>query len=170
MVPWAATITMQMSIDLGPERMRYFEDIDVGESHRSTEYEITVEEITEIAERFDPQPFHLDPTAARESVFGGLAASGVLTIGVCQRLAVESFHTGVAVAGGAGINDLRFPRPVFGGDVLSAALDVTAKRSLDSYPDMGIVHLHQVLSNQKGEPVLEMTSLPMVRCQKNTEP
>lgn len=149
--------------------MRYFEDIDVGESHRTGEYDVSRDEITEIAKRFDPQPFHLDQAAAEESIFGGLAASGVLTIGVCQRLAVETFHLDAAVAGGAGINDLRFPRPVFSGDVVSAVLEVADKRELDSYPDKGMVHLHQVLSNQDGEPVLEMTSLPIVRRREGTD-
>lgn len=143
--------------------MRYFEDIAVGDSYTTREYEMTAAEITEIGERFDPQPFHVDEAAAKESLFGALAASGVHTIGVCQRLAVEAFHRDVAVVGGAGITELRFPRPVFAGYVLSATLEVTDKRPLETYPEVGIVHLHQSLSNQDSDPVLEMTSLPMVR-------
>lgn len=148
--------------------MRYYEDITVGETHATDEYTVAADEVMEIAERFDPQPFHLDPAAAEDSVFGSLAASGVHTIGICQRLAVDTFHRDVAIAGGAGIDDPNFPRPTYAGATVAATLEVTGKRALDSYADIGLVRLHQTLTNEDDEIVVELTTLPLVRRREDT--
>jgi acyl dehydratase len=104
--------------------MRYFEDIDAGTVHEFGEYEVTSEEIVRFAEQYDPQPFHTDPEAARESAFGELVASGWHTASICMRLLVDHYLIETASAGARGVRDLRWLDPVRPGDVISCRLEV----------------------------------------------
>ena len=108
---------------------RYFEDIEVGETHEQGSYEVTEEEIVEFAEQYDPQPFHTDPEAAEESSFGGLAASGWHTAAMCMRLLVEAMaDADWASQGARGVNELRWIKPVRPGDSLTVEYEVVEKR------------------------------------------
>ena len=90
----------------------YFEDLYPGlKFNSSRSYKVTAEEIKEFAERYDPQPFHLDEAAGESSLFKGLAASGWLTAAIVMRLRVQS----ITVAGGmigAGVEEMRWTEPV----------------------------------------------------------
>ena len=107
--------------------MLYLEDIKPGDQYTTNEHSITEDEITTFAKNFDPQPFHTDPEAAKNTFFQGLAASGWHTAALTMRLLVES---GLPIAGGiigAG-GELAWPRPTRPGDVLhveSTVLEVT---------------------------------------------
>ncbi len=109
------------------------------------------EEIKAFASRFDPQPFHLDADAARQSLFDGIAASGWHTAAMSMRLIVggEMKISGGVVGLGGEIN---WPRPTRPGDVLrveSEVIDVTPSRSK---PDRGIVTVCNTTLNQHGSP------------------
>lgn len=135
----------------------------VGRSHRTASIEVTAEEITAFAGRYDPQPFHLDDAAGKQSVFGGLVASGWMTAGLTMRMIVMSefgFGTGAI---GLGVETLRWPRPVRPGDVLTANVEVIAARASKSQPAHGIVKLRTTTTNQRGEPVQVMLSNVLVR-------
>jgi acyl dehydratase len=142
---------------------RFFEDFVVGQTFHSGTKEITAERIKSFAAEFDPQPFHLDEDAAKDSLFGGLAASGWHTAAVTMRLLVDS---DLKVAGGtigAGGEDLRWLRPVRPGDVLRIEAEVTEVRPSRSRPELGIVKIRLTTLNQRGEAVQISSPALMVR-------
>jgi acyl dehydratase len=102
----------------------HFEDIAVGETQTVGEREVTREEILEFAERYDPQPFHTDETAAAESMFGGLIASGWHTAAMTMELLVTNAFTDSAATGAIGVDELRWPNPVRPGDTLTVHTEV----------------------------------------------
>lgn len=134
----------------------YFEDLQEGQTHEFGDRMITRDEIIEFAERYDPQPFHLDETAAKESIFGGLIASGWHTVCVYTRMLVDEFMSDVANMGGRGADDLRWHRPVRPGDTLSGRVKVL-HRSSSGHPERGNVDLAMTCFNQDEEVVLTMT-------------
>jgi len=132
----------------------YFEDLHPGmkfESSRS--YRVTAEEIKEFAERYDPQPFHLDEAAGESSFFKGLAASGWLTAAIVMRLRVESIHIAGGMIG-AGVEEIRWMQPVRPGDSLRTEAEILNVRHSNSRPEYGIVRSRTMVYNQRDEPVL----------------
>ncbi len=145
-----------------PEQM-YFEDLAVGGVYRSAAVEVTAEEITTFAARYDPQPFHLDRAAGASSVFGGLVASGWLTASLTMRLMVKSeFRFGSGVIG-LGVDSLRWPQPVRPGDTLTATVEVMAARASASQPEHGVVKIRTTTTNQRDEVVQILISNVLVR-------
>lgn len=140
----------------------YLEDIHVGDRFRSADYPVTEAEIIEYAARYDPQPFHTDPAAARKSVFGGLVASGWLTASITMRLMTQS---DVHIAGGLvglGVEQLQWPRPVRPGDVLHVEVEVLEVRSSRSHPNRGIVRVRNTTLNQQTAIVQTMVTVLLV--------
>jgi acyl dehydratase len=132
----------------------YFEDLHVGmkfDSNRS--YKVTAEEIKEFAERYDPQPFHLDESAGESSFFKGLAASGWLTAAIVMRLRVESIHVAGGMIG-AGVEEMRWTEPVRPGDSLRTEAEILAVRPSSSRPSYGVVRSRTLVFNQRGEMVM----------------
>ena len=147
-----------------PIKERYFEDYGKGEVLEFGDHLITLEEITAFAGRYDPQPFHLDEAAARESIYGGLIASGWMTCGVLMRMVVDHFISPLSSMGSPGIDELRWLKPVRPGDRLHARLTIVDKRRSTSKPDRGILQVHQEALNQDGEVVLSMRGMGMYKC------
>jgi acyl dehydratase len=127
----------------------YLEDLTVGAVFTSSEYPLDVEQIREFAQRFDPQPFHLNEETAKDTFFGGLAASGWHTAAITMRLLVESlpFASGVIGAGG----DISWPRPTRPGDVLHVVTTIMEIAPSRSKPERGIVTVQSDTLNQHGE-------------------
>lgn len=118
--------------------------------------------IKEFASRYDPQPFHLDEEAARDTIFEGLAASGWHTAAVTMRMLVDG---NLKLAGGlvgAGMEELRWPKPVRPGDELHVEAEVLDKRASRSRPHQGIVRVRNNTFNQDGEVVQVSVSVMMV--------
>ncbi|HET7876976.1 MAG TPA: MaoC family dehydratase [Methylomirabilota bacterium] len=137
----------------------YFEDVTVGEVMRFGRYEVTRDEIIEYARQFDPQPFHLDEEAARQSLFGGLIASGWHTGAMFIRMICDYMGSRVATSGALGFDDLKWLQPVRPGDVLSVESRVTEKIESRSRPDRGTVKILSRVLNQRGEEVMSLVSL-----------
>jgi acyl dehydratase len=136
--------------------MRYFEDVEVGETHEFGEYEVTEEEVVEFAEQYDPQPFHVDGEAAEESMFGELVASGWHTAAMSMRLLVEG-PDGMedrAAMGSPGVEELRWHQPVKPGDTLSVRTEVLEKRPSESREDRGYVKSRLETYNEDGDLVM----------------
>ena len=135
----------------------YLDDISVGQRFRSGAHALDEAQIKAFAGQFDPQPFHLDDTAAKATMFGGLAASGWHTAAITMRLLVDS---GLPIAGGivgAG-GEISWPKPTRPGDVLhveSEVLDVTPSRSR---ADRGMATVRCETCNQRGEVVQVLTA------------
>jgi acyl dehydratase len=139
-------------VEIG-EGGRYLEDYAVGQRFRSGRFRIDKERIKKFAEEFDPQPFHLDEVAARDTIFRGLAASGWYTAAVTMRLLVESDLKPVGGIVGAGADEFRWPRPVRPGDELRIESEVLEVRPSRSRPDQGLIKVRTTTLNQDDEPV-----------------
>lgn len=139
----------------------YFEDMEVGATDRFGRYEVTREEVIAFASNYDPQPFHLDDEAASVSVFGKLAASGWHTCSIAMRMIVDHWqqnNMAEASMGGLGMDELRWPKPVYPGDVLSCEVQLLEKRASVSRPEMGIIKSRWNVYNQNDELVLTLIS------------
>ena len=141
----------------------FYEDIEVGAPQRFGHAEVTRDEVIAFAARYDPQPFHLDDAAAAASPFGRLAASGWHTCAMTMAMMVQYFHeAGLASLGGAGVDDLRWLKPVYPGDTLRTELVVSEKRRSASRPEMGLIRQQVTVFNQHDEPVLRFIANGMI--------
>ena len=131
----------------------YLEDFAVGQTFRSGELRVDAERIKSFAAEFDPQPFHRDEQAARNTMFGGLAASGWHTAAVTMRLLVDSDFKPACGIVGAGFEELRWPRPVRPGDMLHVESEILDVRPSKSRPSQGLLKVKTTTMNQNGEPV-----------------
>ena len=139
----------------------YFEDLSVGETFDCGSVDVEREEMLEFAERYDPQPIHVDPEAAAESMFDGLIASGWLTASLSARLLVTGYMNQTASLGGRGMDDLRWHQPVRAGDTLSVAVELVDKREGDS-DAFGHTRVRVTTTNQDGDVVCSMDGLGLV--------
>lgn len=134
----------------------YWEDFVVGQTREFGRYVVAREAVLDFARQFDPQPFHLDDAAAKQSLFGRLAASGWHTCAMAMRMLCDGYLLDAASLGSPGIENLRWPHPVFPGDTLRMRSMVLASRPLASRPAVGIVRSRSEMLNQDGEIVLTM--------------
>lgn len=144
---------------LPPDGRVYFEDVQVGDRMRYGRYPVTQEEVVEFARRFDPQPFHLDEAAARQSLFGGLIASGWHTGAMFIRMVCDHMVPRAATSGALGFDDLKWIKPVRPGDVLSVESVIQDKAPSRSRSDRGTVKIASRVMNQDGEAVMSLVSL-----------
>ena len=131
----------------------FFEDFAVGQIYRTGSLKVDADAIKTFAKSFDPQPFHLDEATAAKTFFQGLAASGWHTAALTMRLLVSE---GAPIAGGiigAGMDELRWPRPVRPGDALHLESEVLEVRPSRSRPHQGLVKMRTTTLNQNNEPV-----------------
>jgi len=148
-------------MDDGTER--YFEDYVPGSVHELGTITISEAEIIEFAKRYDPQPFHIDAETARHTQFGGLIASGWQTAGLMMRLAVERYLSRAASLASPGVDELRWTEPVRLGDTLSVRATVLEARASTSKPDRGLVRTLFEVLNQRGEIVMTVKGMNMLR-------
>jgi acyl dehydratase len=132
---------------------RYLEDFAVGQTYGSGRLRVDKERIKTFAAEFDPQPFHLDEEAARDTIFRGLAASGWHTAALTMRLLVESELKPVGGIVGAGFDEFRWPRPVRPGDELRVESEVLEVRPSKSRPEQGVIKVKTTTLNQNDEAV-----------------
>jgi acyl dehydratase len=132
--------------------VRYFEEFAVGQKFESEPRAVDAAEIKAFAAQFDPQPFHLDEEAARDSLFGGLAASGWHTAAMTMRLCLGSdMRPAGGIIGGGG--ELTWAKPVRPGDVLRVEIEVVETRASRSRPGQGLVKVRIATLNQDGDTV-----------------
>ncbi len=143
---------------------RYFEDYPTGSVYEFGSIPVEEKEIIDFARRFDPQPFHTDPEAARHSIYGGLIASGWHTAGLMMRLLVEHYLSPASSLGSPGVDELRWLKPVRPGDVLSLRVTVGDATRSRSKPDRGAVRSLTEVRNQRGEVVMIVKATTLMRC------
>jgi len=129
----------------------YLEDLSVGQRFESRSHLVEVEAIKAFARSFDPQPFHLDEKSAKDTFFGGLAASGWHTAAMTMLLVVESVPLAGGVIGSGG--GLSWPRPTRPGDRLRVTSEVLSITPSRSKPDRGMAEMRITTLNQNDEPV-----------------
>jgi len=150
-----------------PLEERYFEDYLAGSVHEFGSIAVEEAEVVAFAERFDPQPFHIDPEAAKETMFGGLIASGWHTASLMMRLIVEHYLSRVASLGSPGEDELRWLKPVRPGDELSIRVTVVDTQRSRSKPDRGIIHSFIEVLNQDREVVMSLKAVNFMRCRES---
>lgn len=135
-----------------------FEQFEIGQVQTFGAYEVTEAEIIEFARKYDPQFFHLDPVAAKDSLFGGLCASGWHTCAMTMSMMVENMRGRGRSLGSPGLDELRWRRPVYPGDVLSVRMEVIDLIRPRSRPEVGFVVSRVTVSNQDGTAVMDFIS------------
>ena len=144
--------------------LRYYEDLVVGAKASFGHYEVTREEVIAFASKYDPQPFHLSDEAAAQTYFGRLSASGWHTAAMAMRMAVDNMkEQRSASLGSPGIDELRWLKPVYPGDILRCETELLDKRVSKSRPDMGITKGRTTVFNQHDEPVMTFVANGLIR-------
>lgn len=142
--------------------MRYYEDFEIGERRQVGSICVTREEIIEFATRFDPQPFHIDEDAAKASIFGGLTGSSCHTFALVSLIHSRTPDE-IALVANLGSKELLFPSPLRPDDEITLESECTELRASKSRPEIGIVTTRALLTNQREEMVMEMSTTFMVR-------
>jgi len=147
----------------------YFEDMKVGDKRVFGDYAFTAENIIRFAKKYDPQPFHLSEEGGKNSLFGGLCASGWHTGAACMRKIVDfnkaQYEAAVArgekpLPGGPspGFKNLKWLKPVFAGDIVTYSSEIVELRESATRQQWGIMFAKITGVNQKGERVYEFDS------------
>ena len=142
---------------------RYWDDYEVGQKFPLGSTSFTADEIVDFGRQYDPQSFHVDADAARQSMFGGLIASGWHVTAKLMRLFVDNYVDQRTALGSPGVDEVRWLKPVRPGDTLTAWVECAGKVPSRSRPEMGIVHEQWRATNQKGELVMTLKGTNMVR-------
>ncbi|MGO9121741.1 MAG: MaoC family dehydratase [Desulfomonilaceae bacterium] len=143
---------------------RYFEDYVPGDVHEFGSIAVEEDEMIGFARRFDPQPFHTDPVAAKESVFDGLIASGWYTASMAMRLLVDNYISRVASLGSPGVDEVRWRKPVRPGDTLSIRITVLESKLSRSKRSQGTIRSYIEVLNQHRDVVMTWKGMGMFRC------
>jgi acyl dehydratase len=134
----------------------YFEDFKPGLLGEFGPRLITREEIVAFAAEFDPQPMHMDEDAARETLLGGLGASGWHTCGLMMRMMCDGFLLNAVSMGANAVDEVRWLKPVRPGDELTLRATVLDTRASKSRPDMGFVTMLLEMLNQNAAVVMSL--------------
>jgi acyl dehydratase len=147
-----------------PVESRYFEDYVAGSTHEFGPIEVEEAEVIAFARRFDPQPFHTDPEAARGSAYGRLIASGWHTSALMMRLFVDHYLSRVASLGSPGLDELRWLKPVYPGDRLWVRVTIMEAARSRSKADRGIVRSYVEVLNQDRHVVMTVKAVNLLLC------
>ncbi|KZX88649.1 MaoC family dehydratase [Qipengyuania flava] len=144
--------------------MQFYEDIAVGQKSAFGHYEVTREEVIDFAQKYDPQPFHLDDEAAAKTHFGRVSASGWHTCAMTMSMLVANLTANKqAGLGSPGVDELRWKKPVYPGDTLRCETEVIEKRRSASRPEMGVYRSRVRVLNQDDLPVMTFISNGLIR-------
>ena len=146
-------------------RARYFEDFRPGDRFESERLTITEALIVEFARFYDAQVFHVDAEAAKETVYGGLIASGIQTLAISFKLFLATGVITDSSLGSPGLDEIRWRLPVRPGDTLHVVAEVLETRPSTSRPDRGLVRLLYTTRNARGETVMTLIGNQLCRRQ-----
>lgn len=147
--------------DLAAGRRRYFEDFHPGQEIELGERTVTEAEILAFAREFDPQSFHVDAGAARDSPYGGLIASGWHTCSMMMRIVVDGVLGSAAGMGSPGLDGVRWLHPVRAGDTLRVRYLTRQVKASTTRPDRGVVWSTWIATNQHGVDVCTIDGMGM---------
>lgn len=142
---------------------RYFDDFSPGDRFVSKGVTFTEADIISFALRYDPQPFHIDVEAAAQSPYGGLIASGFHTLSQSFRMMLQEGVFSESSMGSPGMDELRWLAPVRPGDTLRMEGEVAEVRPSSSKPDRGILKMDYRAVNQRGETVMTLKVMHLLR-------
>jgi acyl dehydratase len=148
----------------------YFEDIEPGRQSSFGRYEVTREEVVDFASKFDPQPFHLSDESAATTYFGRLSASGWHTAAMMMSMLVKNMSDiQQAGLGSPGLDELRWLKPVYPGDILRVETEILDKTPSRSKPDMGSFRSRATVFNQDDVAVMTVISIGLIRRRLSNE-
>ena len=147
----------------GPGEDKYFEDYEAGRVYELGSVQVELAEVVEFATRYDPQYFHIDESRAKESIYGGIIASGWHTASMMMRVFADNFLSDVSSMGSPGLDELRWHLPVRPGDTLFVSAIVLETRLSKSKPDRGVMRTRTEVHNQDNELVLSSTAVNFMR-------
>lgn len=142
--------------------MLTYEDFTSGRSFPLGPRTITAEEIIDFAEKYDPQPFHLEPESDQAKTVGGLIASGWHTCAITMRMMCDAYLLDSASQGSGGLDEVRWHRPVRPGDTLTGEAVVLDRRISSKRPTLGLVTFQYSLQNQHGDAVITIKGMGML--------
>ncbi len=145
----------------------YFEDFFPKQTSQFGAYTVTESEVKEFAGKYDPQYFHLDDEAAKQSLFGDLCASGWHTGAMFMRMLVDSFPEDNGALGSPGMNNIKWLKPVYPGYILSVKSCVKSCRLSESKPGIGLVCMNYEVVNQHDVTVMSLETNAFFRCRKS---
>lgn len=145
-----------------------FEDLRAGNSFQLDSFSLTEGEIASFARQYDPQPFHTDPEAAADSMFGGIVASGWHTASCCMRLLVEHFLEDIDGGIGIGVEELRWPNPVRPDDAVAVSAEILEKERSSSRDDRGYLRVRVTGQTGDGRTVISWVSRILVQRSETT--
>ena len=145
------------------EPARYFDDFKPGDRFESAQFTVSEALIVEFGRLYDSQVFHVDPEAARATIYGGLIASGLQTIALSFKLFLETGTLAASSLGSPGLDEIRWKAPVRPGDTLHVIAEVIEARPSTSKPDRGIVRVLYTTANQNGDTVMTMIGNQLLR-------
>ncbi|MBR9652632.1 MaoC family dehydratase [Thalassovita aquimarina] len=141
----------------------YFDDLPVGFTFETGTRQIPLDEMVDFARKYDPQPFHVDEDAGRDTPYGGLIASGFQTMVVGFLLTLEADIWNEASLGSPGIDELRWLKPVRPGDTLRVNAEVIGSAPSRSRPDRGRTEIRYDTYNQDGDKVMTYRTTHILR-------
>lgn len=142
---------------------RWYEDYPQGAVQILGSFDVDEAEVIAFATRYDPQPFHIDPVAARQSPYGGLIASGWHTASMMMRLLADHYLHPASSMGSPGIDELRWIRPVRPGQRMTVRATVLEARRSASKPDRGLVRTLFEVVGPDGEVAMKATAMNLLR-------
>ncbi len=151
----------------GPGEDKYFEDYEAGRVYELGSVQVELAEVVEFATRYDPQYFHIDESRAKESIYGGIIASGWHTASMMMRIFADNFLSDVSSMGSPGLDELRWYLPVRPGDTLFVSAIVLETRLSKSKPDRGVMRTRTEVHNQSHTLVLSSTAVNFMRRRQN---
>lgn len=145
------------------KKMIYFEDLSIGQKIEIGPISVTGEEIIEFAKKYDPQPFHVDVEKAKDSLFGGLCASGWHTCSLYMRMLYDGLLINLASLGSPGMNQIRWIKPLFPDETIKGELEIISKTPSRSKPNIGSMIIDSNVFNSNNELIMTLQSISIVR-------
>ena len=143
--------------------MNFLEDFPIGVRRELGTFAVNESDVIRFATEFDPQPFHVDPDAAKASFYGGIIASGWHTASMTMRVVVDKHLAASASLGSPGVDELRWLKPVRPGDTLTVFTTVEEIILSKSKPDRGFLCGLTEVENQAGDVVMSMRAKTMMK-------
>jgi acyl dehydratase len=148
----------------------YLEDLTPGLVVTAGPVTVTEADAIRFAKEFDPQYFHTDPVAAKNSMFEGLAVSGWHTAALSMRMLTQSSMAAIANGlVGIEVRTMHWPRTTRPGDTLRLTVEVLETKPSRSRPGWGTALLRWITRNQNDEIVMKLENVAWVACRPAIE-
>ena len=141
----------------------YYEDLEIGQKIKLGSINVSKKEIISFAEKFDPQPFHVNEIKAKESIFGGLCASGWHTCSLFMRILYDGFLINSAALGSPGMNEIRWLKPLRPGETITGLGEVIKKTPSKSRPEIGSLIINYEVFNKNNELIMTLIGISIFK-------